>query len=391
MKLVFYSIILNNHQANVADEFWQLLGSEYCFVELVKPNEGNAKGGTEDYAARPYLLKAWASSEAWNRAMQLACTANCCVFSGLPALPFEKERMKRGLLSFDMSERWLKRGLINLFSPTILKMWLAYHGGGWNKKKLYKLCCSAFAAEDQYRVGTFKDKCYKWGYFTKVGEIDVEASTDVSTSNITPLMWCARYLMWKHPELPVLLAQKLKTKGYRFVIDMYGSGELEQETRALVKQLQVDDMVHFKGTMPNDQLMMEMRRHDIFLFTSDRNEGWGAVANESMANECALVASDAIGSVPYLIQHGVNGLTYHSAATNTSFEHPDKKALDELTEKVMWLLDHKSRMKEIQRNAALTLQNLWSPRHAAQSLLQLIDDLQNGRETTIKEGPCSKA
>ena len=43
MKLVFYSIILNNHQANVADELWELTHHSYCFVELVKPNDSNKK------------------------------------------------------------------------------------------------------------------------------------------------------------------------------------------------------------------------------------------------------------------------------------------------------------------------------------------------------------
>ena len=70
MKLVFYSIILNNHQANVADEFWDLLGNDYRFVELVQPNEGNAKGGTDDYASRPYLIKAWRSGKEW-------CSPDC--------------------------------------------------------------------------------------------------------------------------------------------------------------------------------------------------------------------------------------------------------------------------------------------------------------------------
>ena len=78
-------------------------------------------------------------------------------------------------------------------------------------------------------------------------------------------------------------------------------------------------------------------------------------------------------------------------ATKTSFGHPDQKALDELTEKVAWLLDNKDRMKEMQRKAVRTMQEVWSPKRAAQNLLQLIDDLQNGRGTLIKEGPCSKA
>lgn len=389
MKLVFYSLVLNHHQACLSDEFYHLLGGQYAFVETAECHD--RKGAMDDYSKRPYLTKAWESTDAFNQAMRLACSADCCVFSGLQALPFEKERMKRGLLSFDMSERWLKRGWVNLFSPVIFRMWLSYQMGGWRRKPLYKLCCSAFAADDQYKLATFNNRCYKWGYFTKVEEFDVEASSDDSTSNITPLMWCSRYLMWKHPELPILMAHTLKMRGYHFVLDMFGSGEYEEQAKQLAGKLGVEDMVKFRGSMPNEQLMREMKEHDIFLFTSDRNEGWGAVANESMANGCVLVASDAIGSVPYLVKYGVNGLMFKSASTKTSFGNPDQKALDDLTEKVAWLLDNKDRMKEMQRAAFLTMYNTWSPKRAAQNLLQLIDELQNGRGTSIKEGPCSKA
>lgn len=197
--------------------------------------------------------------------------------------------------------------------------------------------------------------------------------------------------MLKHPELPILMAHNLKKRGFHFVLDMFGSGIYEEQTKTLAKELDVEDVVTFRGTMPNEQLMKEMRKHDIFLFTSDQNEGWGAVANECMANGCVLVASDAIGSVPYLVKDGVNGIVFGSASTKTSFDNPDQKTLDELTEKVAWLLDNKERMKEMQRAAFLTMYNTWSPKRAAQNLLQLIDGLQNDRETLIKEGPCSKA
>ncbi len=80
-----------------------------------------------------------------------------------------------------------------------------------------------------------------------------------------------------------------------------------------------------------------------------------------------------------------------SASTKTSLGHHDQKALDDLTEKVAWLLDNKERMKEMQRKATQTMQEVWSPKRAAQNLLQLIDDLQNGGDTSIQEGPCSKA
>ena len=37
------------------------------------------------------------------------------------------------------------------------------------------------------------------------------------------------------------------------------------------------------------------------------------------------------------------------------------------------------------------MQNVWSPANAAKNFLQLVDDLQHGRDTSITEGPCSKA
>lgn len=43
MKLVFYSLILNNHQANVADELWELTRHSYCFVELANLQAGIGK------------------------------------------------------------------------------------------------------------------------------------------------------------------------------------------------------------------------------------------------------------------------------------------------------------------------------------------------------------
>ena len=137
MKLVFYSLVLNHHQAILADTLHSVLGRNYTFVETVSINDN--KGAIENYSGRPYLLQAWKSKVAWERAMELAQTADVCVFSGVQSLPFQRERLKRGLLSFDMSERWLKRGFVNLFSTAIFKMFLAYYMGGWKHKPLYKL------------------------------------------------------------------------------------------------------------------------------------------------------------------------------------------------------------------------------------------------------------
>ena len=183
----------------------------------------------------------------------------------------------------------------------------------------------------------------------------------------------------KHPELPILMAQRLKKEGLQFFLDFYGSGEVEQKTRDMASRLGLDDVVRFHGAIPNDQVLKEMRRHKIFLFTSDRFEGWGAVANEAMSQGCALVGSDAIGSVPYLIEHRVNGMIFKSGD------------IDSLTRCVKELLDNSSLLDSIRHDAVKSMQTMWSPKVATRNLLQLIDDLQNGGGCSIEKGPCSKA
>lgn len=378
MKLVFYSLVLNHHQVYVADEFYRLLGDDYAFVETAKCLDN--KGVTEDYSTRSYLLRSWKSKKAYEKAMSLALNAEVCVFSGYEALPFEKARMRKGLFSFDMSERMLKQGWLNLASPRILKMVLAYHFGGWSNKPLYKLCCGAFVAGDQYKLKTFEGKCYKWGYFSSVKEDNNKKHLDFGTSESDlRLMWCARFIDWKHPEMVVELAKRLKVDGYNFHLDMYGDGEMKPAIQKLIVDFGLTDCICLKGILPNEQIQEAMANHDIFLFTSDEEEGWGVVANEVMSNKCCLVGSDKIGAIPYLVKDGFNGMVFKN------------KSVDSLHQQVKYLFDHPAERRMIAEQGYQDIVNLWSPKHAALNFLNLIKDIQNGQTSSIQEGPCSKA
>lgn len=376
MKIVIYSLILNQHQAPVADQLWEMTHGEFCFVELASLAGEHQKGGAEDYSSRPYLLRAWESGEKYAQAMELARTAEVCVFSGVLALPFQKERMRLGLLSLDMSERWLKQGWKNLLSPTILKMLMAYKCGGWNRKPLYKLCCSAFAAEDHRKLGMYDGKCFKWGYFTENKNEKLENKIPDNTAPLR-LMWVARYIPWKHPEMIIRLAYSLRDRGHRFHIDMYGDGVLFERIERLRNAQALHDVVSMHGNVANDVVRQAMREHDVLLVTSDSQEGWGAVVNEAMSEGCIVVGSDAIGSVPYLVEDGVNGLQFKSEDDAS------------LLKNVVWLIEHPEERAAMAQRAQETMK-LWSPENAARSLLQLIEDLQNGREGSVMVGPCSK-
>lgn len=380
MSLIVYSIVLNHHQAPVADELYKLLNKEFCFVELMP--KGHSKGDTTNYATRPFLLRAWESQEAYTKAMALAKTADVCIFSGVQSLPFMKERIKLGLFSLDMSERWLKQGIKNIFSPALSKQFFFYWLGRWDKKALYKLCMSGFAADDHQKLGMYKGKCYKWGYFTSVGSYDDDTKLsfyDDDDNGIARIMWCARFIDWKHPELAIQLAEKLKNAGYDFQLDMYGDGPLRKSIEERIERSELTQCVKCHGNVPNDQIHQAMREHDIFLFTSDRCEGWGAVANEAMSEGCCLIGSDEIGAVPYLVKDNVNGLIFKS------------RNIESLFEKTVWAIEHPEERKRISIEAYKTMHEVWSPENAAKALLLLIDNLQNGKDTPFVDGPCSKA
>lgn len=373
MTLVFFSNYLNHHQVLIADELYSILGDKFHFVATLPRNEKELKGG-KDYSSRPYCVLAGENNENRDKAMKLARESSVCVFGACSQeYAVERAKQKDCGISFEMGERWLKRGIINIFSPNLIR-WLLNYIRYFHKKPFYKLCSSCFAAKDDKMLGAYKGRHYKWGYFTAVPE-DIE----VTSNKVPHIMWCSRFLKLKHPELPVKMAALLKQKKYDFQLDMYGAGPEEEPTKLLIQQLGVEDVVKMHGAQPNEKVLQAMREHEIFLFTSDRFEGWGAVANESMANGCVLVASDAIGSTHYLVKDRVNGFVFES------------ENVESLTNKIEWLITHPKEMHEMQRAAHRTMIDIWNPKNAAKSLLELVDCLQKSKNTTINDGPCSKA
>ena len=378
MRLVFYSNFLNIHQVSLMDALYKLLDADFRFVATLPRNAKELKGG-EDYSTRPYCILAAESGIVEEAALRLAVEAEACVF-GACSQAYAVERAKRNPmgLSFEMGERWLKHGWLTIGSP-VFRKWMWNYYQYYRKANFYKLCCSAFAAGDDERLNAYSGRHYKWGYFTRVDNYEVEAPKGVSTSSNATILWCARFLKLKHPELAVKLAVMLKLDGYNVHIDMYGDGPEFDATIRLKEKEQVDGMVTLYGNVPNKEVIKAMRSHDIFLFTSDKNEGWGAVANESMANGCVLVASDAVGSTHYLVEHKKTGMIFQSCN------------IDSLYEQVKFLLDHPIERNRIANRGRELMVEMWNPVNAAENLLILIEHLQSGKATPIKEGPCSKA
>lgn len=381
MTLTFFSNYMNHHQRPLCDALYERLGAGFCFVATEDMSEERRKMGYDDPANnRPYVIKTYDPENAQkNRelALRLANESDVVILGDAPASYIE-QRLRENKITFRYNERFFKEGKWRILNPRIFLFYRKYHTA-YRKKNLYMLCASAYTAPDCRLIRSYPGKTYRWGYFPPVKQYDnVEDLLELKRRSGASILWTSRFIEWKHPEDPIQVAKRLKSEGYSFELNMIGSGELEGKIKAMIEREGLTDCVHLLGTMPPEEVRRHMEKADIFLFTSDRNEGWGAVLNESMNSACAVVASREIGSAPYLIRDGENGLLYN------------RKRKDDLYRKVRSLLDQPERRKALQINAYETMLKKWNANIAAERLLHLIDCLQKGVDAGYADGPCSK-
>jgi len=377
MKIVFVSSYLSIHQLPFCRYLHHLLGEDFCFVATkTVPEERLANGYRDLNEEYPFVLRDYADDAPKGAALQRIEQADMVIHGSAP-WEYVEHRLKQGKLTFLYSERLYKAGVRRWKLPVRAVRFYKKYG---RHKNLYLLCASAYTAGDFARTGTFLNKAYKWGYFPEVKQYD-DIDRLLDCKEPASILWVGRFLDWKHPEAVVEVARRLRRDGYDFQMKLIGSGETWDDINRMVEENDLQQQVLLPGAVPSEEVREYMEAAAIYLFTSDRNEGWGAVLNESMNSACAVVASDAIGAVPFLLKDGENGLVYHSGN------------VDELYEKVRSLLDDPERGRTLGRKAYETMMGPWNAEAAARRLLKLAQALLAGekRPELFEEGPCSRA
>ncbi len=386
MKLVFISNYISHHQKPFCDAMKQKIGKNFIFMETMPMEKERLDMGWEPIREN-YVFRTYESNESEKKAKKIAVDAEIVIL-GSASDNYIIPRLKTKKLTFKYAERFYKTGLTLRNLPhAAAGAWL--HHGRFQRYPLYMLCASAYTPADAAIFHNYVGRTYKWGYFPEVKRYDVAelmekkqaaASAGVEHSRIS-ILWAGRLIGWKHPEAAVQLAASLKEKGYSFRMSMIGNGEMEIQLHDMIREKGLENCVEMLGAMPPEEVRRHMEKADIYLFTSDFNEGWGAVLNESMNSGCAVVASHAIGSVPFLIKNGENGLIYENG-----------NQLD-LEKQVLRLLEDGAFRKKIAENAYETMINLWNAETAAERFLTLTEKLLKNENTDslFLDGPCSKA
>ena len=400
MVITFVSNYINHHQLPFCRAMDALEDVEFHFIQTSPMEEKRLKmGWGVDTGEFSFVSLFYEEKE---KCTDLILNSDVTILGWSDGViaDIEEKRLSSGKLTFRMSERIYREGQWKAISPKGLVNKYREHIR-YRRNPVYLLCTGAYVASDFALIHSYPGKMLKWGYFPNVeasrddqnvvdgsanelGEShnsNLEFASAVRDKNSLRMLWAGRLITLKHPEYAVEAARVLKEKGYSFTLEIIGDGEKRPELEELISKYDIGSFVKLYGSKKPSLVAEYMKQADIFLFTSNYLEGWGAVVNEAMQSGCAVVASKEAGAVPFLIEDGVNGLTYEGGS------------LEDFVEKVCVLFEHKHMDAELAQNARKTINTLWNADNAARELFRFSAEFLAGNKNPrpSAKGPMSRA
>lgn len=380
MKFTFVSNMLHHHQQPFCEAMAKRLSGNFHFVTTMPLSEElKTVGYLEQDSAPPYLVPSYNSSQAREKAEALVRESDVVLY-GSECTDSIIDRIRSGKLTFAYSERLFKGGVWKVIFPRVIHSIVSNHTRWRWHKNLHMLCAGAYTSLDMRRAFAYPDRCWKWGYFTDVPLNYSKETHPMHLGGGAALIWVGRFLKWKHPEMAISLASQLRELGYVFQIKIAGMGPLRENLVRKIKASHLEQWVKLMGPLPNPVVRVEMENAHIHLFTSDNYEGWGAVLNESMASGCTPVVSHRIGSAPYLLRDGINGLIFESG-NQIDFNNCVTRLLSDIEFRKRLGVEARKTMTQ------------WSPEVAAERIIEFSSKLLQGEKVNdlFADGPCSPA
>ncbi|MBO4458004.1 MAG: glycosyltransferase [Butyrivibrio sp.] len=377
MVITFVSNYINHHQIPFCDAMSTLFEDvEFHFVQVMPMEDKRIRMGwvvdPKDYS---YVSLYYEDEK---HCEDLILDSDVTIFGWTEGITskLERKRLSSDKLSFRVSERIYRGSRYKWISPKGLLKKYDEHIR-YRNKQVYLLCAGAYVSADFDLIHAYPNKMLKWGYFPDIRDKGLrvnEAGTKIK------LCWAGRFIRLKHPEFAIKLCAELKEQGYEFELNMIGDGYMKEELEQAVSDAGLFGYVKFTGILPPKEVIKKMKASDIFLFTSNYLEGWGAVVNEAMQCGCAVVASKEAGAVPFLIKDGENGLYYEDGN------------YDNFKEKVLSLFEEKNKILQFAKNGYDTIDKIWNAKRASAEFVRFCREyIDGGVPGPADEGPMSKA
>lgn len=373
MKIVFLSTRLTSHQIPLCNSLYSLV-KEFYFIQFShRETSWNIKGQTVQSEDFTYLRFYHDEKEFCD---ELLLAADIVILGGVD-LQVVRSRLQAKKPVLVYLERFYKNGITLKNALRVIGgTWL--HHGRYQKHRPWLLCASGYCAGDAAVFGNYRGRTLKWGYFPETQT--AQLSQLMAEKRAGTILWVGRLLDWKHPDAMLLTAKMLKERGCQFELKLLGDGPMKEQLESLVDRYNLRDCVTLCGNVPNETVRREMAQASIFVTTSDYGEGWGCVVNEAMDSGCAVIASHAMGAVPFLVKDGENGFVYESGNVT------------QLSDICARLLNSHQLCCQAGQNARKTIASLWNAQTAAERLVTFFRKLLEDQGDLFEEmGPCSYA
>lgn len=158
------------------------------------------------------------------------------------------------------------------------------------------------------------------------------------------MMTSGDFLSYKGHDLLLESLIDLKRKGFKFELNMFGTGYLRSTYEEFTQQY--DLPVFYKGYVSRAELVSNLQDCDIFIQPS-RLENCPFSVLEAMACGCSIVCSN-VGGMPEMVEHNYNGLI---------FNNEDVMGLSKSLEE---LIENSAKRDMMRRNSRKRAENLFS-------------------------------
>lgn len=138
----------------------------------------------------------------------------------------------------------------------------------------------------------------------------ISAGQHKETGSDVHFLFVGRFVYYKGCRTLIEAFAKAAGKDSSLRLDLVGTGPLEDELKARVKELGLSGRICFHAGVDDDELIRFFQRCDVFVLPSlFRSEAFGLVQIEAMAFGKPVINTKLPSGVPYVSLHGETGLT----------------------------------------------------------------------------------
>jgi len=120
---------------------------------------------------------------------------------------------------------------------------------------------------------------------------------------------CVGRLVWEKGHMYLIESvNRLKLLGYHIKVDIFGDGNLKEFLNYRIKQLQLDNEIHLRGFLKNEELKSKYKNYDMAVQPS-LSEALSNGLIDMMLHDLPCVITN-VGGMVEVIQHGKNGIVF---------------------------------------------------------------------------------